>query len=140
MTPLTPQLIGQTEIALSGILKSVLTGRTLTEREWVVLRLTSQFEGVGELDGFLADRTGYVDMEALLAALRDRGLLAGSALSAEGAGLVADIGREIAALTEPIWESIDEQDAEAAGRALSGILEQARAILAAQPPRVTAHP
>lgn len=129
MIPFGPPLIGQTEKALGALLQTVLTGRDLTEREWVTLRLASQSDGAGDLDAFVADRLHDPDAGLFIAALRRRGLLASSALSPEGAALVAEIGEEITALTRPLWEDVEPQDAEAAARALNIVLERARAVL-----------
>jgi hypothetical protein len=127
MIPFGPPLIGQTEKALGALLQTVLARRDLTEREWVTLRLASQSDG--DLDAFVVERLHDPDAGLLIAALRRRGLLTGSSLSPEGAALVADIGDQIAALTRPLWEDIEPQDAEAAARALNIVLERTRAVL-----------
>lgn len=129
--PLGPQLIGQTEKALNALLQIVLSGRDLTERQWVSLRLASQLDDGDDLDTFVAARLHDPDVGRLLASLRDRGLIAGSALSASGAALVAEIGREIADFTGPLWEGIDELEAQAATRVLNHVLEEARMLLRA---------
>ncbi|WP_372467609.1 hypothetical protein ACCO44_17600 [Microbacterium maritypicum] len=129
MIPFGPQLIGQTEKALNALLQSVLVGRDLTEREWVTLRLASQFDGTHDLDGFVAERLHDPDAGRLTAALRDRGLLTDTALTPAGSALVAEIGQEIAALTAPLWLGIEEEDADAATRGLNVVLERSLTLL-----------
>ena len=129
MIPFGPQLIGQTEKALNALLQTVLAGRDLTEREWVTLRLASQFDGVGELDAFVAERLHDPEAGRITAALRDRGLLANAALTPAGSALVAEIGQEIAVLTAPLWREIEDEDAEAATRVLNTVLERSRELL-----------
>jgi hypothetical protein len=129
MIPFGPQLIGQTEKALNALLQTVLAGRDLTEREWVTLRLASQFDGTGELDAFVAERLHDPDAGRLTAALRDRGLLTDAALTPAGSALVAEIGQEIAALTAPLWREIEEEDAEVATRVLNAVLERSLTVL-----------
>ncbi|PRB10102.1 hypothetical protein [Microbacterium sp. MYb62] len=129
MIPFTPQLIGQTEKALHALLLTVLAGRDLSEREWVTLRLVSQHDGAGTLDAFVAERLHDPEAGRFLATLRDRGLLDGAALTPSGTTLSAEIGEEIAALTGPVWSGIDENDVEAAARALNHILGGTLALL-----------
>lgn len=129
MIPFGPQLIGQTEKALNALLQSVLSGRDLAEREWVTLRLASQFDGVGELDAFVAERLHDPEAGRITAALRDRGLLANAALTPAGSALIAEIGQEIAALTAPLWHGIEEEDADAATRVLNVVLERSLTLL-----------
>lgn len=129
MIPFGPQLIGQTEKALNALLQKVLLPHALTEREWVSLRLASQLDGGGDLEAFLADRLHDPDAVRLLPGLRHRGLVAGSALTPAGTALVAEIGGEIADLTLPLWEGLDEHEAEAAERVLNLVLEKSRLLL-----------
>jgi hypothetical protein len=129
MIPFGPQLIGQTEKALNALLQTVLAGRDLTEREWVTLRLASQFDGAGDLDALVVERLHDPDAGRLTAALRDRGLLADTALTPAGGALVAEIGQEIAVLTAPLWREIEDEDAEAATRVLNTVLERSRELL-----------
>ncbi len=131
MTPFGPQVIGQTERALGALLRTVLAGRDLTEREWVTLRLAAQAGPADDLDAFVAARLHDPEAGHAVAALRRRGLVVGSAPSPAGAALVEQIGQEIAALTRPLWEDVDEQDAAAAARALTIVLERAGAVLQA---------
>ncbi|QYM64191.1 hypothetical protein [Microbacterium sp. Se5.02b] len=129
MIPFGPQLIGQTEKALNALLQTVLAGRDLTEREWVALRLASQFDGTPDLDGFVAERLHAPDAGRLTAALRDRGFLTDAALTPEGSALVAEIGQDIAALTAPLWREIEGEDAEVATRVLNLVLERSLTLL-----------
>ncbi|MGH3691039.1 MAG: hypothetical protein ACRDT7_12850, partial [Microbacterium sp.] len=127
--PFGPQLIGQTEKALNALLQTILSGRDLTEREWVSLRLASQLHDGDDLDAFVADRLHDPNVGRLLGSLRERGLIDGPALSAQGTTLVAEIGQEIADLTSPIWKGIDEHEAATATRVLNRVLEGARLVL-----------
>jgi hypothetical protein len=129
MLPFGSQLIGQTEKALNALLRTVLIDRQLSEREWVALRLTSQFDGPDALAETIRDRAQFVDAADLLSGLERRGLIVDDALSVAGADLVDEIGREIRALTEPIWAGIDAADAEAAARALRSVLAQTTVLL-----------
>ncbi|WP_447913719.1 hypothetical protein [Microbacterium phyllosphaerae] len=129
MIPFGPPLIGQTEKALNALLHTVLVDRQLSEREWVTLRLISQFDGAGGVAEIIRDRAQFADAADLLSTLERRGLVVGQALSAAGAELVAEVGAEIGALTGPIWANVDSADAEAAERALNSVLEQAKASL-----------
>lgn len=129
MIPLSPQLIGQTEKALHALLLTVLADRDLSEREWVTLRLVSQATGADDLDAFVAERLHDPDAGRFIRALRDRGLIADTALTPSGTALSSEIGQEIAALTAPVWDGIEEKDAEAATRALNHILERTLTLL-----------
>lgn len=129
MLPFGSQLIGQTEKALNALLRTVLVDRQLSEREWVALRLTSQFDGPDALAETIRDRAQFADAADLLSGLERRGLIVDDALSVAGADLVDEIGREIRALTEPIWAGIDAADAEAAARALGSVLAQTTVLL-----------
>lgn len=129
MLPFGSQLIGQTEKALNALLRTVLVDRQLSEREWVALRLTSQFDGPDALAETIRDRAQFADAADLLSGLERRGLIVDDALSVAGADLVDEIGREIRALTEPIWAGIDAADAEAAARALRSVLAQTTVLL-----------
>ncbi|WP_407359622.1 hypothetical protein [Microbacterium sp. LBN7] len=129
MLPFGSQLIGQTEKALTALLRTVLIDRQLSEREWVTLRLTSQFDGPDALAETIRDRGQFADAADLLSGLERRGLIVDDALSVAGADLVDEIGREIRALTEPIWAGIDAADAEAAARALRSVLAQTTVLL-----------
>ncbi|MBE7952917.1 hypothetical protein ILP86_01135 [Microbacterium sp. R1] len=131
MIPLGPQLIGQTEKALNALLLTLLSPHALSEREWVTLRLVSQFEGEGSVDRFVADRLHDPDSALFLRALQERGLVEGSHLSPTGTTLVAAISREIARVAGPIWDEVDHDDALAAARALNHILEKTRLLLRA---------
>lgn len=101
------------------------------EREWVTLRLTAQFDGPDTLVARIRDTAQFADAADLLSHLEKRGLIVDDALSTAGAELVAEIGREIGAIAEPIWSSVDPADAAAAARALNSVLAQTRALLRA---------
>lgn len=129
MIPFGSQLIGQTEKALNALLHGVLVDRRLSEREWVALRLASQFDGVGDVAAIIRDRAQFADAADLLSTLERRGFVIDGVLTASGAQTVDEVGQEIGALTEPVWASVDSDDAEAAARALNRVLDETRVLL-----------
>lgn len=129
-----PQLIGQTEKALSALLGRVLTGHNLTEPEWVALRLTDQFDTTENppaesLAEFIANSAHFPDPRALLTGLTDRGLLAGDHLTERGSATISTLAEQITGLTAPLWTSLDPDDTAAAERTLNIVLARAQAIL-----------
>lgn len=132
-TPFGPQLIGQTEKTLNALLDRALADTGLTEPLWVSLRLTQQLGdtvGPSGLAPAIGDRARYDDAEALVADLRDRGLVEGSRLTSAGLRLVGRVQERTAALTATLWSDLPEADLEAAARVLSTVLERARALVA----------
>jgi len=126
MTNFGPQLVGQTEKTLQALLGQALDGTGLDERQWVALRLADQPDG-RPLRERAADLARFADADALVSALEARGLVAADAATAAGRAMLADVLARSAALSGPIWD--DVPDADAAARALTEVLNRARAAL-----------
>jgi hypothetical protein len=121
-----PQLIGETEKALNVLLRRSLASSGLDEQQWVTLRVASQHDGpLGTLAGRVADRAHFESTDRLVEQLEEKGLLAAERPTPKGKALL----REVLGGNETIWR--DVPDAEAASRALSTILDRARAAIAA---------
>ena len=99
--PFGPQLIGQTEKTLQALLRRALAGTGLDERQWVSLRLADQHDGTALRDR-IADQAKFDDADQLVAALEQRGLIAGQAPTADGHRLLETISAKSAALSGPI--------------------------------------
>jgi hypothetical protein len=126
MTTFGPQLIGQTEKTLHALLVGVLDGTGLDERLWVTLRLADQPDG-RPLRERVADLARFSDADALVTELERQGLVADDTPTLDGRAMLADVLARSAELTGPIWDGID--DADAAARALTEVLNRARAAL-----------
>ena len=126
MTTFGPQLIGQTEKTLQALLVGVLDGTGLDERLWVTLRLADQPDG-RPLRERVADLARFADADALVTELERQGLVVDDAATLGGRALLADVLARSAELSGPIWDDID--DADAAARALTEVLNRARAAL-----------
>jgi len=127
MTTFGPQLVGQTEKTLQALLGRALAGTGLDERLWVTLRLADQPDG-RPLRVRAADLARFADADELVTALEARGLVAGDAATDAGRAMLADVLARSAALSGPIWDAVP--DADAAARALTEVLNRARAALA----------
>jgi len=126
MTTFGPQLIGQTEKTLQALLIGVLDGTGLDERLWVTLRLADQLDG-RPLRERVADLARFADADALVTELERQGLVVDDTATLGGRALLADVLARSAELSGPIWDDID--DADAAARALTEVLNRARAAL-----------
>lgn len=126
MTTFGPQLIGQTEKTLQALLRRALADTGLDERLWVALRVADQPDGAPLRDR-LADRAQFDDADQLVTTLEQRQLVAHDVPTAAGQALLERVLAKSAALSGPIWEDID--DAEAAARALTEVLNRARVAL-----------
>lgn len=126
MTSFGPQLIGQTEKTLQALLRRALSGTGIDERRWVALRLANQPDG-RPLRGRLIDQAQFDDAAELVTSLERRQLVAEDVPTAEGQALLDHVQAKLAALSDPIWDDID--DADAAARALAQVLARARAAL-----------
>jgi hypothetical protein len=121
-----PQLIGETEKALNVLLRRSLASSGLDEQQWVTLRVASQHDGsLGTLAGRVADRAHFADTDRLVGLLERKGLIAAERPTPKGEALL----RDVLGGNETIWQ--DVPDAEAAARALSTVLDRARAAIAA---------
>jgi hypothetical protein len=126
MTTFGPQLVGQTEKTLVALLERALDGTGLDERLWVTLRLADQPDG-RPLRERAGDLARFADADALVSELERRRLVAGDQPTAEGRAVLADVLARSAELSGPIWD--DVPDADAAARALTEVLNRARAAL-----------
>lgn len=124
-----PQMIGATEKALNALLQRVLAGSGLTEPEWVTLRLAAQHDDARPLAQTVRARAHLADADALVAALRDRGLLAGDALTPSGRALTGELQSRIAALTAPVWAGLSPADVAATERVLSTVTTEVERVL-----------
>lgn len=121
-----PQLLGETEKALNVLLRRSLAGSGLDEEQWVTLRVASQHDGpVGTLAAQVADRAQFQDTDRLVVQLEEKGLIADERPTPKGNQLL----RDVLGGNANIWQ--DVPDAEAAARALSTVLDRARAAIAA---------
>jgi hypothetical protein len=126
MTTFGPQLIGQTEKTLQALLLQALAGTGLDERQWVALRLADQPDAM-PLRERVADLARFADADQLVTTLEQRGLVADGTPTDEGRATLTRVLATSAELSGPIWDGID--DADAAARALTEVLNRARAAL-----------
>jgi hypothetical protein len=126
-TSFGPQLIGETEKALNVLLLRSLSASGLDEKQWVTLRVASQYDGpVGTLAARVADRAHFEDTDRLVEQLAQQGLIADERPTQQGEALLA----EVLGGNAKIWR--DVPDAEAAARALSTVRDRARAAIGGQ--------
>ncbi|HEY9306908.1 MAG TPA: hypothetical protein VIP82_03800 [Microbacterium sp.] len=130
MTPFGPQLLGETEKALGGVLARVLDNTGLTERQWVALRLAGQNDGRTELVGLISDRAHFADAERIVTSLTDRGLIIGNRLSPAGQTLLEELQASVDSVAAPIWRDLPPSDVAAAERLLNTVAGRARSVLA----------
>jgi hypothetical protein len=128
MTTFGPQLIGETEKTLQALLRRALAGTGLDERQWVALRLATQPD-VTALRDRVSDRAHFDDADDLVSSLEQRHLVADDVPTADGRAMLERVLTRSAALSGPIWD--DLEDADAAARALTGVLARARSALEA---------
>ena len=133
MTTFGPQLLGQTEKALSAVLARVLETTGLTEQQWVTLRLAGQNDEQTELAELVADRAHFADAERIVVSLTDRGLLSDNSLSPAGQTLLQDLRARVDSVAAPIWRDLPADDVAAAERLLNTVAGRARSVLAAWP-------
>jgi hypothetical protein len=120
-----PQLLGETEKALNVLLRRSLAGSGLDEEQWVTLRVASGHDGpIGTLAAQVADRAQFRNTDRLVAQLEEKGLIAGERPTSKGNELL----RDVLGGNANIWQ--DVPDADAAARALSTVLDRARAAIA----------
>jgi hypothetical protein len=125
-----PQLLGETEKTLNVLLQRSLAGSGLNEEQWVTLRVASQHDGpIGTLAARVADRAHFENTGGLVEQLGQKGLIADERPTPTGDALL----RDVLGGNSNIWQ--DLPDADAAARALSTVLDRARAAIAAGPPR-----
>lgn len=136
-TTFTPQVLGETEKALNGILLRELAEAALTEHQWIVLRLTMVAGGeiareqlVGRLAGAL--KVGAAEAEARVDELVAAGLLASSdgglmGATEAGAHVHARVRGTVSEITHRLWGDLPAADLEVTGWTLATILERANA-------------
>lgn len=137
-TTFTPQVLGETEKALNAILLRELDAFSLTEHQWIALRLAVTAGGAPareQLVGRLAEalKVGAADAEARVAELTSRGLL--QAAGAEGHVAVTEAGIDVHArvrgavseITQRLWGDLPATDLHTTGRTLAVILQRANA-------------
>ncbi|HTW14119.1 MAG TPA: hypothetical protein VMF51_03260 [Nocardioides sp.] len=129
MTSFGPQLIGETEKALNALLRLLLNDAELTEPEWVTLRLAGQAPPGVALAEHVRGRAHFPDARALVDELEGRGLVSEDRLSPAGGALVAEVQRRIAAVTAPIWRSLDPSDVVVTERVLRTVAASAREVV-----------
>lgn len=124
-----PQMIGATEKVLNALLRHVLTDSGLTEPQWVTLRLAIQNDRAASLAVVVRDRAHFGEAAEIVAALRDRGLLEGDALTPQGRALVVELQSRIASLTGPVWAELAPADVAATERVLTAVMSRIGHIL-----------
>ena len=130
MTTFGPQLLGQTEKALSAVLARVLDNTGLTEQQWVTLRLAGQNDTQTELVELVADGAHFADAERIVTSLTDRGLIIGNRLSPAGQTLLEELQASVDSVAAPIWRDLPPSDVAAAERLLNTVAGRARSVLA----------
>ena len=130
-TPFGPQLIGETEKTLTALLRGFLADTGLTEPQWVTLRVAQLCvpTGTEELVSAVADRAHFPDASELVAALTQRGLVAGGRLTPAGEGTITSVLAASERATGGIWRDHATPDVEATTRVLNAVLARARALL-----------
>jgi hypothetical protein len=124
--PFGPQLVGQTEKTIGALLRRALADTGLSEPQWVALRLADQPDD-NPLRARVADLARFDDADEIVTALEERGLVAGDALTSVGRMMLTSVLARSAELSGPIWDDIE--DADAAARALTLVLDRARTAL-----------
>jgi len=130
-TPFGPQLIGETEKTLNALLVRHLGG-SLTEPEWVTLRVASTLGAVDD-DGLVAtvaERAHFGNTAQLVVDLTARGLLADGRLTPAGSDVLMRMQASMARDTTTVFAELDGDDVAATQRVLNEILGRARAVLA----------
>ena len=130
-----PQLIGQTEKALSALLRAALDGTQLNEAQWVSLRLAEQ---VGATDAAslavaIADGAHFDHAPLLVEQLAKLGLVDGGHPTAVGLNVLATGHSRIDAMTGALWTGFDPNDVSATERVLREVIRRATSVLASSP-------
>lgn len=129
MTTFGPQLIGSTEKTLNALLNHVLAETSLTEPQWVTLRLAAQNTTAAPLAAVVRSRARFADADSIVDSLARRGLIAGDALTPAGRELIAGLESRIASLTAPVWAELAPEDVAAAERVLTRVAARVGGIL-----------
>ena len=139
MVPFGPVLVGQTEKTLQALLRDTLTGTSLSEPEWVTLRLATMVDGQVDRLGLIwvvADRAKFADATTIVEALTERGLLVDGQPTAIGRDLVSTVLAASEASNGAVWRDLPTADVEAATRVLNEVLRRARDLTASAAPHV----
>jgi DNA-binding MarR family transcriptional regulator len=137
-------VIGQTEKALTAILRRQLAGTGLSEPQWVTLTMTvvsggtiDRDELVGRVAGVL--KVSDAEAQAHIGELAAAQLLRlpegeGSPVTLTDAGqqLHSQIRGAVTQITQRLWGDLPTQDLDTAGRVLSTVLARANAELATE--------
>jgi DNA-binding MarR family transcriptional regulator len=134
-----PQLIGQTERALSALMRPVLARTGGTFHQWVALSVTTTHGGSmdrGELIATITDALRIDDavVEATIAELAAAGFLESStesviALNESGRERYAHIRAAVGETSAPLYADIPDDDLATARRVLTTIADRAAAEL-----------
>lgn len=136
--PVSPQVIGETETALSGLLAPLLAAAGLTFPQWVVLALAAGTPGIAQ-DQLTATVTEIRKLAPAEAARVTAELAEAGALSlSDGQVTVAPPGQavydqvrgQVAEITTALFDFPDD-DLATAGRVLAVITARANAVLSA---------
>ena len=128
-----PQLIGETEKTLNALLRRLLASESLSESEWVTLRLADQGPHTDGLAAVVAERAHLVDAAGLVNGLVARGLLDDDQLTPAGWQVISRVQQQVAELTGPVWSKLDEQDVSGAERVLTTVTAEVRQVLSTMP-------
>jgi hypothetical protein len=130
-TPFGPQLIGETEKTLNALLVRRLDG-TLTEPQWVTLRIATMLDGSADHEGLVAvvaDRAHFGDAAAQVDELTARGLLDDGHISASGLELLTHVQASLADDISSLFDDLASDDVAATERVLNELLGRARTVL-----------
>ncbi len=137
----SPQVIGQTEKAMNGILDRLLVGTELTEPEWVTLTVTANSGPTVDREQLIDRLVGAVKVSqararALATELVTKGMLQAAGrddseleLTANGRRLYDRIRSATVEVTERLWGDLPVEDLAIAGRVLTTVLARANAEL-----------
>ena len=136
-TPFGPQLIGETEKTLNALLlrhlaEADLDG-SLTEPEWVTLRVASMLDGGVDRDVLVtavSDRAHFPDAAQLVDDLTARGKLDDGQLTVAGTELLTRLQAAIAGDAGAIFGDLAPDDVAATERVLNELVARGRVALA----------
>ncbi len=135
------RVIGETEKALSALLRQQLAGTGITEPQWVTLTLAAAGGTTIDHDQLVAQVTDALKVSEAAAAehiaeLTTAGLLiVGDAASVSVAATAraqwTSVRSTIARITEGLWGDLPAEDLTTAARVLTTVLTRTNALLAA---------
>ena len=130
--PFGPQLIGEAEKTLTGLLRRFLADTGITEPQWVTLRV-AQLYGADDSEALaatVADRAHFPDASELVGAMTDRGLLEDGRLTPAGHDVISGVLATSERETGGLWRDHSAADVEATTRVLNELVLRARVLLA----------